>query len=203
MAISYHIYANDGQGGPVDYSTPIATVAAALGAPVGTFLTGALAAPSDNLFAVRAFDDVSGVEEANTDARVRVVIDGQGRDVSTRPNAVVGLAARWTVGDVALVSWGYATPGQGGAPARFAVTATPAPGGPGVAPVAPLSVTYTPGVAGYGCRLDGLASTSGWTVQVTAVGATEALIGQSASVVLPRQSGVLTPVEGLSAIASA
>lgn len=201
MPISYHIYANDGRGGPVDYARPIATVGVPPGSPVGTFLTGALAAPSDNLFAVRAFDDASGVEEANTDARVRVVIDEQGRDVSGRPNSVVGLAARWTVGDVALVSWGYTTPGQGGPPARFDVTASP--GHPGVAAPARVAVGYTPGVAGYGCRLEGLDIGSDWVIRVVAVGAAGPLIGLPASADLPRQSGVLAPVEGLAAIASA
>ena len=43
--------------------------------PASTFAVGPLAAPSDNTFAVRAFDAASGIEEANTDARVRVVID--------------------------------------------------------------------------------------------------------------------------------
>ncbi len=88
MAISYNIYGNDGRGGDVDYGRPIATTAAP------PYTVGPLAAPSDNAFAVRAFDTVSAIEEANTDARVRIVIDAAGNDVTMRPNAVVGLSAR-------------------------------------------------------------------------------------------------------------
>ena len=124
MAISYHIYANDGRGGDVDYSTPIATTTAL------TFTVGPLVAPSDNTFAVRAFDATSGIEEANTDARVRVVIDPAGNDVTARPNPVNGLSARRTAGGTCWVSWGYDATGQGGPPSRFDVTMTPGPGEP-------------------------------------------------------------------------
>ena len=72
MAISYNIYANDGMGGDVDYSTPIATTSDL------TYATGPLATPSDNTFAVRAFDTASCIEEANTDARVRIILDASG-----------------------------------------------------------------------------------------------------------------------------
>lgn len=202
MAISYHVYANDGQGGPVDYTRPIATVALDPSAAAGSFLTAPLAAPSDNLFAVRAFDDASGVEEANTDARVRVVIDDQGRDVSSRPNPVVGLAARWTVGDVALISWGYSTAGQGGMPTRFDVTASPATAGADAPAPARLSVACLPGVAGYGCRFEGLSCRSDWAIAVVAVGATDAVAAGPVATRLGGQAGVLAPVDGLTATAS-
>ncbi len=205
MAISYHVYSNDGQGGAIDYTTVVATIPAASATPFGSFSAAPLASPSDNSYAVRAFDDVSGVEEANTDARVRVVIDAQGRDISSQPNAVVGLAVRWTVGETCLVSWGYTSAGQGGAPTRFDVSASPVATStnPGVAIPATQSVVFVPGTAGYGCRLDGLVTASDWTVEVRAVGASEAMISPLASVSLGRQSGALAPVDGLVATASA
>ena len=97
--------------------------------PVGSFLTGTLAMPSDNLFAVRAFDDVSGVEEANTDARVHVImVDGvRARHFGSaerrgRPGSLAGRSAT-----SALVSWGYIYDrARGGRPLRFDVTASPA-----------------------------------------------------------------------------
>ena len=54
--------------------------------------TAALAAPSDNTLVVRAFDTASGLEETNTEARVHLVVDPDGRDVSARPNAPHALA---------------------------------------------------------------------------------------------------------------
>ena len=205
MAISYHVYSNDGQGGAIDYTKVVATVPASSASPSGSFLAGPLGSPSDNSYAVRAFDDLSGVEEANTDARVRVVIDAQGRDVSAQPNPVVGLAVRWTVGETCLVSWGYTSSGQGGAPVRFDVSASPVAtsANTGVVPPSTQSVFFLPGTAGYGCRLDGLATALDWTIGVRAVGASEAMTSPLASANLGRQSGALAPVDGLMATASA
>jgi len=197
MAISYHVYGNDGQGGSINYTKVVATIAAA---SLGSFTTGPLGSPSDNSFAVRAFDDVSGVEEANTDARVRVVIDAGGQDVSARPNAVVGLSVRWAVGNACLVSWGSPSAGQGGAPTQFNVSASPAASG--LAPIK-QSVAYVPGITGYGCQLPGLATASNWMIQVGAVGASNAIVSPLASVSLPAQSGALAPVDGLVTTASA
>ena len=199
MAISYHVYTNDGQGGAVDYSQAVATVAASAVGSVLSFEGRPLESPSDNLFAVRAFDDVSGVEEANTDARVRVIIDTDGHDVSSRPNAVVGLAARWTIGEACLVSWGYDPAGQGGPPTRFRVTSafTGFAAIPGLFSFPTQEVDFVPGLMGYGCRLDGLTTASDWTIEVQAVGVSDMINGPIASVSLRKQSGVLTAVDGL------
>ena len=205
MAISYHVYTNDGRGGAIDYSHAIATVASSVVGSVLSFEGKPLESPSDNLIAVRAFDDVSGVEEANTDARVRVVIDDDGRDVSSRPNAVVGLAARWTIGDSCLVSWSYDPSGQGGSPTRFDVTSSVAGMSaiPGLFSFPTRQVAFVPGLAGYGCRLDGLTTASAWNIEVHAVGASDAINGPTASASLSKQSGALAAVDGLVAIPSA
>ena len=203
MAISYHVYANNGQGGPIDYATVVALVPALSATPLGSFTTAPLAAPSDNSFAVRAFDDVSGVEEANTEAWVRIVIDAQGRDVSSQPNAVLGLVVRWTIGEVGLVSWGYTPTAQRGAPTRFDVFAAPVSSPPAGTASPAQSVAYVAGLAGYGCRLEGLATTSDWTIGVRAVGSSDAVVSALTSVLLGKRSGVLAPVDGLVATASA
>lgn len=205
MPISYHVYGNDGQGGAIDYTKVIATVPAASATPLAEYMAGPLAAPSDNLFAVRAFDDVSGVEEANTDARVRVVIDASGNDISSRPNAVIGLAARWALGEVGLISWGYIPTGQGGAPTRFAVTAALAgvPAIPGLLNFPTQQVPFAPGVTGYGCRLAGLTTTSDWTIRVQAIGTSDAIVGPPTQITLSKQSGTLAAVDNLIAAASA
>lgn len=115
MATQYHIYANDGNGGPVDYTTAVATVDGL------TYSPAALGAPSDNTFAVRASDTDSGLEETNTDVRVRIVIDGAGADISGLPNPPVHLAAHAAAGGAASVDWAYSPAGQGGRPTGFHV----------------------------------------------------------------------------------
>ena len=146
----------------------------------------------------------SGVEEANTDAQIHQIIDAIGNDVSSQPGAVIGLAARWTIGEVGLVSWGYSPVGQGGSPLQFNVTATPL--GvlviPGLLTFPSQQVSFAPGLTGYGCRLAGLTTTSDWTIQVQAVGASSAIVGPSVAVTLSKQSGTLAAVDGLVATSS-
>ncbi len=84
-----------------------------------TYTVGPLAAPSDNTFAVRAFDTISGIEEANTDARVRIILDAAGNDVTARPNSVVGLSATADGGGDLLGELGLRHDGAGGATLDF------------------------------------------------------------------------------------
>jgi hypothetical protein len=189
MAISYNIYANDGQGGDIDYATPIATT------PNLSYPTGTLATPSDSSFAVRAFDTISGIEEANTDARVRIVLDANGNDVTARPNPVVGLSASSTAGATCWVSWGYNATGQGGPPSQFNVTLTPG-ATPSLAKPA-VSVAYLPGVSGYGCTLSGLPAGVASTIAVQSVGASSVLLGPVATVSITNLGTALTNVDAL------
>jgi hypothetical protein len=99
VAIHYHIYANNSAGGPVDYQTVIAAVNAT------SFAAPALSPGSDTTFAIRAFDPSSGLEEANVDARVRIILDAGGNDITGRPAAVVGLTARAAAGGSIVVHW--------------------------------------------------------------------------------------------------
>jgi hypothetical protein len=190
MAISYHIYANDGLGGDVDYSTPVATTIDL------TITVGPLAAPSDNRFAVRAFDTNSGIEEANTDALVRILIDPAGNEVTARPNPVNGLSARRTAGGTCWVSWGYDSTGQGGPPSRFDVTMTPGPANP------VATVAYLPGVAGYECSLSGLVTGNSYTIAVQAIGASNLLASVASSVAIEYLVNPLSNVDSLAAVPS-
>ena len=205
MAISYRIYGNDGRGGLIDYATPIAIIPAASVEVAGSFTTDPLLASSDNLFAVRAFDDVTGIEEANTDARVRIIIDAEGRDVTNCPTAVVGLATRWGIGEVCLVSWCYSVAGQGGVPTKFDVTATPAASAPNIGSINPLAreVLFNPGTPGFECRLNGLSTSMDWVIQVRAVGVLDTLVGPPTFSNLSKQSGLLAAVDALMATPSA
>lgn len=189
MAISYNIYANDGMGGDVNYLAPIATTSDL------TYAVGSLAMPSDNTFAVRAFDTVSGIEEANTDARVRIILDGAGNDVTARPKAVVGLSARPTAGATCWVSWGYDSKGQGGPPSLFNVTVTTGSTPSLANPTA--SIAYQPGVPGYGCSLSGLVANTPCTIAVQAVGASGELVGPIATVPITYLATPLSDVDFL------
>ena len=189
MAISYNIYANDGQGGLVNYLTPVASTSST------TQVVGPLAAPSDNSFAVRSFDTASGIEEANTDARVRIVIDPAGNDVTARPNPVVGLSATPTAGATCWVSWAYVSKGQGGPPSGFNVSLTAGSLPQTANPAA--TVAYLPGVSGYGCSLSGMVGNTLYTITVQAIGGSSLLAGLVASVPMVYQS---TPLSGVDAL---
>ncbi len=191
MPISYHIYANDGRGGEVNYASPIATTTAL------SFVVPRLAPSSNNRYAVRAFDATSGIEEANTEAVVRVVLDSVGVDVTSRPNAVVGLSARATAGGTCWVRWGYDPSGQGGPPSSFLITLTAGPAGPAA------SVAYRPGVVGYGCGLSGLSAGASVTITVRAVDASGTLQGPAASIAMAYPATNLGGVDALLAVPTA
>jgi hypothetical protein len=97
---SYRIYGNGGGGGPIDYSTPLATTASL------TWTSGALAAGSRWRFAVRAFDTTSGLEETNVDAVVLLDLDAARRDVTSLPSPPEHLTVDPAAGG-AVVHWSY------------------------------------------------------------------------------------------------
>lgn len=101
MSIAYRIYANDGAGGPVDYSTAVATTSGL------TYATAALALGSDTTFAVRAYDTASLLEDQNVDARCRVLLDAAGVDITGRPRPISGLSAVARAGGTARVEWAW------------------------------------------------------------------------------------------------
>jgi hypothetical protein len=111
MTVTYHVYANDGLGGPVDYSTPIGTTAGL------EFATDPIPPGSDFTFAVRAEDN--GLEEANVDCRVRIVTDSVGADVSGRPKAPVALTVERRAGGDIRVRW--LAPPSGPSPTGYRV----------------------------------------------------------------------------------
>ena len=115
MSIKYRIYSNHGSGGLVDYSTPLATV------DKPTYQTGPVAYPSDSTFVVHAYDELTGQEEANTDASIRLILDGQGNDVTDQPNPVQGMMVNRTQGAGARISWSYVGKSGTTAPTNFMV----------------------------------------------------------------------------------
>jgi hypothetical protein len=121
VSLQTRVYSNGGAGGPVDYSTPLASVAGL------SYLTAALTPPGDWTFAVRNYDTVTGLEEDNTDARARLVLDASGADVTGRPAAPTGLTAGPLPGGRVRLTWAF-DPGTADPPTGFRVyLGTPTP----------------------------------------------------------------------------
>lgn len=164
MAVEYHIYRNDGLGGPVDYSSAIATVNGL------SYATAPIPAGSDVRFAVRAFDTVSGLEDRNTDAAVRIVTDGAGIDRTGTPASPTGLTATATAGGTAKVEWGQPPSTRENAPSTFNVWMTASPG-PINHAATPDATTPFVGAGNYHATLTGLADGVSYLVAVRAVNA--------------------------------
>lgn len=99
MAVVTRIYWNGGSG-PVDYSTPLASV-------TGTSYVHAVPASADAVFAARRYDTVSGLEERNVDARWRVRTGPAGEDLTAVPGPAAGLSAYRGPAGTVVVRWGY------------------------------------------------------------------------------------------------
>lgn len=102
----YHVYANQGDGGPIDYSTPVATTD-------GLEWTTQPLAAGEWRFGVRAFGSVSGLEEENVDAAVLIIVDPSGADITNRPAPPFGLRLRNETGGRVIAEWTH--PGGVGA----------------------------------------------------------------------------------------
>jgi len=161
VATTYNIYKNDGLGGPVDYGTIVATTSSL------SYVGSALPLNSDTTFAVRTYDTVSGLEDANTDCRVRIVVDGSGNDVTNRPNAPIGVTARLLAAGGLRVEWAYSPAGQAGAPTQFKVWATLG-GAVNYAAAPNATVAYQAGRLTYSATVPGLTGGSLHSIGVRA-----------------------------------
>lgn len=169
MAIQYHVYANDGAGGPVDTVTPVATVSGL------SWLSPALLPGSDWTWLVRAYDTVSGLEERNLTAKVRVKLDGSGNDVTNVPNPPRALSARPRAGGSLRVDWVYVANGQAAAPSGFRVWLTA--GGSvdyGAAPAATVPAHGSNPIRRYSATLSGLTDGATYSVGVRSYNASGA-----------------------------
>jgi hypothetical protein len=165
MSISYHVYKNDGAGGPIDYTTVVATTAGL------SYVTAALAMGSSNTFGVRAFDTVTGYEELNTDARVTINVSATGADVTNVPPAPAALTAFAGPGGTATVRWkaSVMTLPAGKRPTGFHVYM----GTPAVSYASPVAtVAYVANLAVYSANLSGLADEAVYQIAVRAYNAT-------------------------------
>lgn len=194
MIVLYRVYANDGRGGPVDYGNPLATT------PGPTFETAPLASPGDHTFAVRAFDPASGLEESNTEARARIVLDEAGVNVTGRPNSPHALAARATAGGGCWVSWAYTPDGRAAPPDGYHIYLTP--GNVADRSVPAATVPHAPDQLGQACDLAGLADAQPYVVSVRAFRGAHVEVNVQSVSVVGRSNGSAN-VDGITAVASA
>lgn len=158
MAITYRIYSNGGAGGPVDYSAPVASTNGL------TWVAGSVGPSSDTTFAVRAFDPGLGLEESNTEARVRIVVGPDGADLTGRPNPPHALSMSPVAGGGCRVSWAYAPADPDRTPTGFQVYLTQ---GNTVGSSSPAgAVPHAPGKVGYSLVLPGPFTLSTYTAGV-------------------------------------
>jgi hypothetical protein len=183
MSISYHVYANDGSGGPVDYSTPVATVTGL------TYTPAAIPFSSDVTYAVRAYDTATGLEEQNVSARFRLRTGPAGEDLTGLPAAPVGLRARPGVSGSVSVTWA-ALPRAAGLPlpTGFRVyRGTPAvvlTAGSHVA-----TVPYARGVVHYSATVAGLTGGTAYQFAVRAYNAAGVEQNAAVSTATPASAG--------------
>jgi hypothetical protein len=192
MAIVYNVYSNGGSGGPVNYSTPIATTSNL------SYTVGPLPPASDYRFTVRAMDTAAGIEAANTQASVRVVLDASGLEVGQRPNAPSALTARATSNGGCLASWAYQSIGQAAPPTRFLIYLTAGPTADLTTPIA--TVAYIPATSNYSRQLVGLADGSAYTVAVVARGASSGLASAAVTALVYGDSTPPNAVDALVAV---
>ena len=192
MPISYNVYANNGLGGPIDFSAPVATVASP------TWTSGDLAAPGAWSFSVRAAN--ANGEEQNLDCAVTIVLDGNGADITNRPAPPAGLRAFATAGGGVRVEWSYPPTRGPGTPAGFHVyigTGTPNY----AAPVS--AVPYSTGILSrFVANLAGLSGGTTYAIGVRSFNAV-AEEANTATVSVTADSAGPLPVTGLTAVAIA
>lgn len=118
MAIHYAVYVGDDAGGPIDYSDAFATTAL-LAFPLNPMAPGARRRAG-----VRAFDTITGLVEANTDAAVLIAVDAAGLDAGGRPSPVSAIVAYAVASGAIRVEWTWARVPGSADPAGFKVWAT-------------------------------------------------------------------------------
>ena len=161
--VVYNLYRNDGAGGPIDYTSPIATTSAT------SWTSGPLVYPGVWKFGVRAYQVANSLEEKNLDAAIELVLDGSAADVSATPIAPSGLRAIPRPGGAIRVEWGYHSTVRGRLPLGFHVYL-----GAGGAPdySSPVfSTVHLLGRTSYLGDLTGLVSGTTYTVGVRAYNA--------------------------------
>lgn len=159
--ISYNIYRNDGAGGPIDYSVPVATTAA-----TSWTAPDPPACPGDWKFGVRAFRTDDALEEQNLDAAAALVLDASGLDVTRRPTPPNGLRALPRPGGAIRVEWGWPLLNRARLPTGFRIYV--GDGGPTDYTTPRASAPFVLGQGSYSVELTGLDSGATYSLGVRA-----------------------------------
>jgi hypothetical protein len=130
----YHVYANTGEGLPINYTTPMATLYSFGNT---TWTSPPLTYPGDWWFGVRAFNQY-GVEQ-NLDCVVEIILDQSGVDITNRPAPPTGLRALAAAAGAIRAEWFYPPTSSAKAPLGFYVYITPHVSAV-LAPAGPISV---------------------------------------------------------------
>ncbi len=182
MTTAYRVYWNQGTGGPVVESVPMATVAAP------PYTTGPLGTSTDNTFVVRAYDTVTGLEQVGNETRVRVLIGADGTDQSGLPNTPHALILSAAAAGGARLNWAYAPADGWGTPTGFNVYLSTGEVTVNESSIPAATVFYTPGRVGYACTLPGPYTTSTYTAAVRSfnkVGPGASLVSVTGNLDLP------------------
>lgn len=159
--ISYNVYRNDGNGGPIDYSVPVATTAA-----TSWTAPGPLAFPGNWKFGVRAFRTDDAQEEQNLNVAAALVLDASALDVTRRPTPPSGLRAIPQAGGAIRVEWGWPLLNRTRQPTGFRIYV--GAGGPTDYTTPKASVPFVLGQSTYSVDLTGLDSGTTYSLCVRA-----------------------------------
>ena len=143
----------------VDYSAPLATVTSL------SYVCSPLLNSTDSTFAVHAFDQVNQMEEANSDARIRLILDNQGSDVTAQPIAVEAVRLVPSLGGGGRVSWTFISSRRADPPTNFLINLYR-----GQTTIATGNIPFKPAQIGYSFLFPGTLSPAVYTVWVIAVG---------------------------------
>jgi hypothetical protein len=144
---------------------------------------------------VRAYDTVTGLEEANTEAQVRIVIDADGADVTGRPNPPNAVGIATAQGGGCRVYWAYRLDPRYGTPEGFSVKLAPAGAAPGSALVG--TVPYVSGQVSYSWGFPGPFAFATYTAVVASYNATGTDGGtaaETAEIGLPSDPLLMEPI---------
>jgi hypothetical protein len=160
--VVYRIYAGNLSGGPIDYTTCVATTSL-----LTWTMPSGLPPNSSQRFGVRVYDSASQLEDDNLDAQVVVELDGSGKDVTLLPFPPIGLTAAARASGGCVVSWGYLLPPGAPVPTGFSVWIT-AGNSVDYAASPAATVPYSSKLASYSTPLSGLTGGSTYSIGVRA-----------------------------------
>jgi hypothetical protein len=192
VSLDYRIYWNSGTGGPVDIVTPLTTTSSL------SYLTAALTYPNDYTFLVRTYDNVTGYEDNNSDALVRLVLDASGIDVTSLPAPPTNLSASPIIAGGIRVEWSYLPVVGYTLPTSFSVWCQV---GALSYALTPTTATYDPGRIAFSVDIPSLTDGSTYTIGVRATNATGTETNTTTTTAIADATGPL-PVASLTGVST-